>query len=85
MKSTLEITVDTLRPEHLDILRAIAQNPRTHIQPQRRKVFVRLGLIAPIEPKRPPGGKGRKKAIPRAHALTELGRTVLAKEERRAG
>lgn len=88
MMSTFELTVATLRPEHIAVLRALADNPRTNIQPQRRKVFVRLGLIMPTEPPRAAGGKGgngRSKPMARAHALTELGRSVLAKEERNAG
>jgi hypothetical protein len=39
------LTVDDLRAVHVADLRALATDPRHHIQAQRRKLFARLGLI----------------------------------------
>jgi len=72
MKRIVELTVDTLRAEHLADLRLLHANPRFPLQPQRRKVFVRLGLIRPAEPPRAPR-EGRGNPPRRAHVLTLLG------------
>jgi hypothetical protein len=59
VNSTFELTVDTLRPVHIAILRELEHDRRMEIHPQ-RKAFMRLGLIAPTEPPRPHGGPGRQ-------------------------
>lgn len=70
-------TVEDLRAEQITTLREIAANPRKQLQPQRRDLLRRLGLIVPSEPPRPPR-EGRSNPKPRAYALTELGLRVIA-------
>lgn len=77
MTTHLPVTVERLRAEHLEDLRRIATDPRAFVQPIRRKLYVRLGLMAPSEPPRQPTErKGKYPA--RAHVLTVLGQRVIA-------
>lgn len=79
--STDSITIEKLVASHITDLRGIKANPRHPMQPQRRDLLRRLGLIVPTEPPRDARIEGArlKAPAPRAHALTELGREVEAK------
>lgn len=73
--SNYATTIANLTPAHISDLRGIAANPRHRMQPQRRDLLHRLGLIVYTEPPRAPHD-GRSNPPPRAHALTELGKEV---------
>ena len=70
------ITADNLLPEQLADLRQLHANPRFALQAQRRKAFVRAGLIRPSEDPRQPR-YGRRQQPVRAHVLTELGERAI--------
>lgn len=79
--STDSITLASLTASHIADLRAVAANPRHVLQPQRRDLLKRLGLIVPTEPPRSPRMDGvlLRGPRPRAHALTPLGVEVEAR------
>ena len=74
--------IEDLTREHLAELRRIETNGRADIQPIRRKLYIRLGLIVANEPPRPArpecDGKMRSAPRPRGFALTDLARAALA-------
>lgn len=72
-------TVDTLDASHVADLRSVDANPRHVLQPQRRKMLVRLGVLAPCEPPREPGD-GPRNPPARAHVVTAKGREAMARE-----
>ena len=61
-------------------LRRMQDKPRHPLQAQRRKLFMRLGLIIPTEDPRPPR-EGRGDPPPRAHEVTLLGRRAVAEAD----
>lgn len=77
MRDSGALTVATLRPEHIATLRAIHADPRARMQPQRRDLLRRLGLIRPSEPPRPPR-ESRWTPPARAYVLTAEGLAVIA-------
>lgn len=75
-RSATAITADTLSPEQLADLRQLHANARFPLQAQRRKAFMRAGLIKPSEaPRQPLKFRGRQPV--RAHVLTELGERAI--------
>lgn len=78
------LTVVDLDVSHYRTLRAIADNPRHHVQPQRLALFRRLGLVMPSEPPREPH-EGKRKVPVRAHELTDLGKQALERHEAKHG
>lgn len=74
------ITISSLTPGHLNDLRALHADPRYALQPQRRKLLVRLGLIVPAEPKRE-AHDGSRVFRTRAHALTPIGLQLIGDDE----
>lgn len=69
--------------QHIAILSAIARGENPSIVPMmRRKLVIDLKLLVPAEPPRAIRlTPGRQRApAPRRHALTELGRQVLAEQ-----
>lgn len=72
-------TLESLRPDQIADLRALAINPRHPMVASRIGVFRYLGLITPASPPRPPRDSRARKAPPRrAFKLTELGLQVIA-------
>lgn len=65
-----------ISPERCDKLDDIDARPTVEMVASMRDRFVELGLIKAASPKRPPGGNGRHRPPPRAHALTEQGRNA---------
>jgi hypothetical protein len=78
------LTIADLDVYHYRTLRAIADNPRVPVQPQRLALFRRLQLVKPAEPPREPHN-GKRKVKVRAHALTELGKQALERHEAKHG
>lgn len=80
------IAATDLTASHLADLTALAANPRHRLQPQRRKLLVRLGLIQPCEEKHGPSASGdeyrlQKRFPARMHELTDAGRAAIEPKE----
>jgi hypothetical protein len=82
--TAFSLTIADLDVSHYRTLRAIADNPRHHVQPQRLALFRRLQLVTPAEPPREPH-EGKRRVKARAHELTELGKRALANWEAKHG
>jgi hypothetical protein len=78
------LTIADLDVSHFRTMRAIADNPRVKVQPQRLALFRRLKLVKHSEPPREPHN-GKRKVQVRANALTELGKQALARHEAKHG
>ena len=82
----MTVAIDKAERELAVDLRAVADNPRTFLQPRRIHALIQRGLIRydgpPREPRDTPG---RQKAPPpRAKKLTDKGQLTLALLERQA-
>ena len=68
-----------LNKAHIAVLEAYERGENPAIFPLMRKLLVGRGYLVPTEPPRPSRPDGRRRApAPRRHALTDLGREVLA-------
>ena len=77
-------TKPRITDQHIAVLAAIERGENPAIQPMmRRKLVIDLKLLVPAEPRRAIRlAPGRQRApAPRRHALTELGRQVLAAQD----
>lgn len=77
MRPGSQLTISTLRADHIATLRAIHADPRHRMPAQRRDLLRRLGLIKPNEPPRPPR-ESRRSPPARAYVLTAEGLEVIA-------
>jgi hypothetical protein len=70
--------LDTLDDGQLRDLLSVVANPRHKMIQSRVALFRRLGILVPVEPRRPPTENWSRRAPPgRAHAVTEIGLGVL--------
>jgi len=68
-------TIASLEPGHIADLRKLMENPNHALPPIRRRMFLRLQLIAPCKSQpRPTENKKYARRQKRPYELTELGR-----------